>query len=292
MKKYKLRWQGMKRTIGVWSLVILLLCVLPILAGWAGDVLKSWLIGEKVTVVEWCLFIAAAVLLPLFAAIVVAKGRKLMPTRMVEQAPQLTARRVVIALLSPCNNLRRNPRGDGWEVIKADGSVTCLKGVSLEQMVRSDSGLPQWTWQQTLRAAYHHRDQLEKLVLVGSRGGSGADEQLGLAYAFFSSHFPGRVEILGRSVNGAKHDPHWQADFEDLAGLLYLLRSLLGRLESTNIYRDADIVIDCTGGFKTASIAAALVTLDRPELIFQYVGTGEHAGRVLAFNAVSEYFNY
>jgi hypothetical protein len=37
-------------------------------------------------------------------------------------------------------------------------------------------------------------------------------------------------------------------------------------------YDEDDIIIDVTGGFKTASIAGAMVTLNR-HVCFQYVGT-------------------
>jgi len=152
--------------------------------------------------------------------------------------------------------------------------------------VDKDSGLPQWTWQQTLRAAHYHRDELKKLVLVGSLNGSGKKQQLDLAYKFFSTYFPNKVVIFGSPVQpSGSYDTRWQADFEDLDDLSELLRTILRELhKDTAGYTDHNIIIDCTGGFKVASIAAALVTLDRPDLMFQYVGTFENAGRLIGFN--------
>ena len=194
---------------------------------------------------------------------------------------------MVVALLSPCVNLKQSENGE-WQVIEKrdNNEIAHPLGKTLDKLVGKDSGLPQWPWQQILRAAYYHGDALQKLVLVGSLNGSGKKEQLDLAYEFFSTYFPGKVVILGRpALPGGNYDSRWQADFEDLEGLSKLLRTILRELyKDTNSYTDHDIIIDCTGGLKVASIAAALVTLDRPDLMFQYVGTGENTGRLLGFN--------
>ncbi|MCX8018379.1 MAG: hypothetical protein N2690_10835, partial [Rhodocyclaceae bacterium] len=59
-------------------------------------------------------------------------------------------------------------------------------------------------------------------------------------------------------------------DFEDLSSSVVALRLAIQSCGA----KPRDIVIDVTGGQKTASIAGALVTLDNRDLIFQYVPTG------------------
>jgi hypothetical protein len=260
--------------------LLLALAVVPILAGWVGDIAKDWITGSTPFPSNLWLFVAGLALLPIIVAWLVAKGRRLLPPRVLVQSPSFDQRQVVVALLSPCNNLRQTDGGQ-WEVRDQAGAWISLEGKGLEDLVCKTPGLAQWSWQQTLRAAFYHRTQLERLVLVGSTGlkGSGAKEQLDLAKAFLGTWFPGKVRVYGEppTPDGA-YDTRWQADFEDLEGLERLLRNILKEL-----HRD-------TGGFKVASIAAAMVTLDRPELMFQYVGTGEHAGQVIGFDVSTEHY--
>jgi hypothetical protein len=275
-----------------WVFLFLLvpLAIIPILASWVGDIAKDYLVGKALSCIDRGLFWAGIVGLLVLATGLVWKGRKLLPARVIEQTPSFEQRRVVIALLSPCNNLEPDDKG-GWQMLDKSGkTLWSTAGKTLDELVRKDTILPGLTWQQTLRAANYHRTRFEKLVLVGSRGGSGTKKQLAVAEKFFSTFFPGKVVIFGSPAQpGDDYDERWQADFEDLSGLSNLLRNILRELhKDTAHYTDRDIIIDCTGGQKTASIAAALVTLHRPDLMFQYVGTGEHAGQVTGFNVATE----
>lgn len=269
-------------------LLVLPLAVMPILANWVGDVgkglLKDTALGGMGHAAMFWIGLAALLVL---AALLLWMGHKLLPVNIIAQTPSFEQRRVVVALLSPCDVLEKT---DGkWQVNVKDGQPIQLSCKTLEQLVDKNCRLPNMTWQQTLRAANYHRVRLEKLVLVGSLGGSGTKKQLDQAREFFSTWFPGKVVAYGSPVQADDdYDTRWQADFEDLAGLGKLLDNLLRELhKDTAGYSDRDIIIDCTGGFKTASIAAALATLHRPELMFQYVGTGEHAGRVTGFNVAT-----
>lgn len=281
-------WGKARRYIGIFIWLLVPLAVIPVLAGWVGDVSETHFKGEHITGSDYWLFWSGLLGLLILAALIVWKGRKLLPVRVLEQTPSFYQRRVVVVLLSPCYNLE--PLSDGsWQVRderKEDKPKIALLGKTLEQLVEKECGLPQWTWQQPLRAAHYHRVELKKLVLVGSLNGSGKKEQLARANEFFSTYFPGKVAIYGSpSQPGGDYDTRWQADFEDLSGLSNLLHNILRELhKDTARYTDRDIIIDCTGGFKVTSIAAALVTLDRPDLMFQYVGTGENAGQVTGFN--------
>ncbi|MFZ1575897.1 MAG: hypothetical protein WAT36_11810 [Chromatiaceae bacterium] len=273
--------------------LLLALALVPILTGWVGDIAKDWITGTAPFPSNLWLLALAFALLVLAVLVLVIKGRKLLPPRVLEQSPSFEQRRVVVVLLSPCNNLRQAD-GGRWVVRDQTGTWISLEDKGLEDLVCKTPDLPQWSWQQTLRAAYYHRTRLERLVLVGSTGakGSGTKEQLDLAKAFLTTWFPGKVMVYGEPTAPASdYDTRWQADFENLEGLERLLRNILRESRrDTAGFTDADIVIDCTGGLKVASIAAAMVTLDRPQLMFQYVGTGKHAGQVIGFDVSTEHY--
>lgn len=277
-----------KYWLGLFLFLLTPLAIVPILAGWVGDMAKDLVDGKSLSASGyWMLWSGLAGLLGA-AALIVWKGRKLIPARVIEQTPSFDQRRVVIALLSPCF-LKPDDNG-GWQMLDASGMRQwSTSGKTLDEIVRKDCVVQGFTWQQTLRAAHYHRTRLERLVLVGSINGSGKKDQLTLAKEFFSTYFPAKVVIFGSPTQpGAEYDTRWQADFENLDGLKGLLHNILHEVhKDTARYSDRDIIIDCTGGFKVASIAAALVTLHRPDLMFQYVGTGEHTGQVTGFNVAT-----
>ncbi|MDP2834255.1 MAG: hypothetical protein Q8Q28_13370 [Pseudomonadota bacterium] len=274
--------------IKVFLFLLLPLAIMPILAGWVGDVSKDGLKGVELGAIDCWLLGGGLAGLVLLAILLVWKGRALLPAKVIAQTPAFEQRRVVVALLSPCDGLKR-PNGE-WEFTPRDKPPIPLAGKTLDELVDKSCVLPGLTWQQTLRAAHYHRTRLEKLVLVGSLGGSGSNAQLDQAREFFSTWFPGKVVVPGSPTRaGDGYDTRWQADFEDLNSLGNLLDNLLRELrKDTAGYRDRDIIIDCTGGYKVTSIAAALATLHRAELMFQYVGTGDHAGRITGFNVATE----
>lgn len=289
-------WGGLKLFVGL----LMPLALIPIAAGWVGDLGTSIINGEALSFAQWAMLVCGMVLILVFALWIAFTGRKLLPTKILDQTDQPPRRRVVIALLSPCTNLRWDEDSGAWQVRKEfdpNAPWVSLAGKTIEDLVRYDpAGIPQWKWQQVLRAAYWHlRDDgpLERLVLIGStgEGGSASASQLDLAERFLGTWLPGKIQVFGKPVAGrAEADSRWHADFEDLLSLRAALQRTLGALhKDPSGYTDGDIVIDCTGGFKVASIAAALVTLDRAKLMFQYVGTGTHSGRIIGFELANEY---
>jgi hypothetical protein len=141
-------------------------------------------------------------------------------------------------------------------------------------------------WQQTLRAGYHHLKDgdLKTAILIGSREGSGTPEQLQLARDFFGDYFGvGNVPVR-MIVPGLGGDERRTPDFENLTETYTALKLALDDAGRD----DHDIIIDITAGQKTASVAATLVTLDREQVMFQYVGTGPHTGQLFGFNVSTE----
>ncbi len=265
----------------IWLLLIALV-LLPVFSAWIGDILKDLLNscfdddGCHLAAGDGWLLIAAVVLAIFSLMHFYRLGRELIAPRVVEQLENPEAHPVLIALLSPQQGLKRNP--DGWYLgehkLAAD----------IETLIGPEYRVDGFSWQQTLRAVHHHHKdgKLQKLLLIGSHGtaGSGSPGKLRLARDFFAHHFPG-VEIM---TPGIEDPDQFSPDFENLDATCAALTKGIVQCGAEG----GDIIIDITGGQKTASIAATLVTLDRAGLMFQYVGTGASIGKVYGFDVVTE----
>ena len=128
-------------------------------------------------------------------------------------------------------------------------------------------------WEQLLRAIRAHAPRLQSLILIGSSGAGGTAESVTMCRQMVGHYFPdlhpGQIEQRA-------------ADFNALDGLIYEYRQIV----ANQARRKGELVIDITGGTKVVSIAAAMVTLEHPEVEFQYVET-EGEKRVRRFNVVS-----
>lgn len=142
-----------------------------------------------------------------------------------------------------------------------------------------------WRWQgqQFLRALRPHfaAGALQRLVLIGSDGKGGSFGSLGLAERL--------ARLYCRDLH-IERQPN-PIEFENLESLHQCFDDWIDRFIALG-FAESDIVIDATGGLKTTSIAAALTTLHRPQVQFQYVQTQPSAsdGRihVIAFDVVAE----
>lgn len=147
-------------------------------------------------------------------------------------------------------------------VTMPNGDSVELRGISLEEDIqRLDS--VRWNWQQLLRALVPHLQgaRLQRIYLIGSPGPEGSFAQLSMCRAIVQHYLP-RVHI--HMVNEA-------VDFEDFNRLVQCMRDIIER-ERQHGMRKQDIIIDVTGGFKTASIAGASITFNS-QVTFQYVQT-------------------
>lgn len=260
-KRYQPTWHQKLLFLSALALV-----VLPVFTGWIGDIIKSWWLnnqdwagGHPLLVAFFCLI---AVVLSLYMVVLLSK----VLLRVEIQPVPVTPHTAVITLLSNQSNPSRVSDGS-WKF--GDQSLPA----TLDEICGA-AEIPGFKWQQNLRAARHHRQNLKWLCLLGSSGANGSARNLDVAEQLFRHYLPG-IEI----VTPLRGD--LAPDFEDLRQTCDVLRMLVDECR----YDERDIVIDITGGQKTASVAAALVTLDRHDLMFQYVGTQEHAGKILGFEA-------
>ncbi|MEI7844090.1 MAG: hypothetical protein WCI39_13785 [Gallionellaceae bacterium] len=266
----------MKEKSGI-IMVLSGLVLLPIMSGWIGDIARELFNGERISPIDGGLFgiaLLVAVLIVLFAY---GYSKRLLPPRLISENSNPDHRAVLIAMLSENRGIKLDEKED----------LVFDDGTQLPETLNAaiSSKLPSFTWQQVLRAAQKHQPELEVIYLIASKNGSGTPESLKIAEKFFTKYFPGKVKIHGY-VNGHSNLGCFP-NFNLLEDVRLALGNVLRDAKKAN-YSDKRIMIDCTGGMKTTSIAAAFVTLDRPDLQFQYMGTGADTGSVLAYNLVTQ----
>lgn len=139
--------------------------------------------------------------------------------------------------------------------------------------VMAQLGETKFTWEQLLRAIQGHVPGAQRIILIGSSGTNGTAASFDACRQMIAHYFPGleQASIQARA-----------ASFEALDDLLGVYRKII--VEEAQ--RKGDVMIDVTGGSKVVSIAAAMVTLEHPEIEFQYVET-EGDKRVRTFNVIS-----
>jgi len=258
------------RQLGPWLLVYLFVFLfLPIASNWLGDSVA------EVIPPPLRLFFAVILLLAGFL-VAVSLGKKLIsPT--LKTLPTQQPREVLIAFLSDDGNTRWR---DG-KVIYQSGNSQPAFIESIETWAQSQERLG--SWQQIARAVCVHLTgngphRLRKLILIGSRNRNNQNQNQGQGQG--QGQDQGSVQKLPQAVEIFTHllAPHGVVveafagnapDFEELEDVT---RALQEALEQAN-EKPERIVIDVTGGQKTASVAAAMFTLDKRDLVFQYVST-------------------
>jgi len=192
-------------------------------------------------------------------------------------------------------NNAKNGNGQGT------GGDQCVDIGSLKEWAENPK--PLTSWQQLARSLWFHHQggHLRHVVLITSKprtasgpngcnidagadhtgstpakstsSDRGSDDDADLAIQLFS-------DLLNRN-GGPPVQVHkgvkCPVDFESLEELLESLSGTLRFVNDKLRISDDQIVIDVTGGQKTTSIAGALATINRRELIFQYMPTGANS---------------
>lgn len=139
--------------------------------------------------------------------------------------------------------------------------VAVPSGLGLDEDIRRLDGT-RWPWQQFLRGLRPHSRTLRVAYLVGSLGSSGSHRRLAEAEALVLSAFPAAQAISHPAP----------VDFENFDELCVAIRAGVEFLSRSVGLDESEVIVDVTGGPKTASIAGAVVTLDG-SVAFQYVET-------------------
>lgn len=259
----------MKKTISFfkkipWRALIPAWLVL-ISGGWAADGLK----GEVIFGERWTVFAAhpwlgtlVSVLLFMGTSIWLYANRQAFSLVRSLSRDRCEPRESLILLVSPPNILPAQREALFPLELVQNGQSVELEGVSLADDIKRLDAL-RWNWQQLFRAIVPHtqKDTLRRVHLIGSDRPTGSFSHLGLCQAMLKHYLP-RVTII----------PCAEAvDFEDFNELVQCMRQIIAD-EKEGGRQVEDVVIDVTGGFKTASIAGASITFNS-KVTFQYVQT-------------------
>lgn len=251
-------------------------------ASWIPDMLYSYLSGGKTCSQVLPYIVAGLILFLVGACWAYWQSQKYLPCRVLDRINKIKPRRVLISTLSV--------RG-GYQLIVPDDQDEQMKIVpddkkkatfTLTGKINEDIkpvGF-MWNWQQVLRAMIPHINGniLERVYLIGSSGDPGSVSQLKECKKFLDRYLSDGIKISCEPC---------AVDFEDIDMLIEHFKVLIKKLKSEN-YSIEDIMIDTTGGMKTTSIAAAMVTLNNPALHFQYVPTGRQNFKPFSFNVVTQ----
>lgn len=252
-----------------WRL-LLGIAFLPVATSWLADYAREWVHdgGSQWQTADVILLVLAVIVLFVAAAFLLsAAGSVLVRVSRLERADAVRPHRVWVGALSPLQGWR-------WE----DGAFVATRGEPVRVELpagdpmaaaeRMQARMQRCPWEQVVRGLRPHTARLERVFLLTSPGGSANDFD---ACAAMIRHVLGRpVEVMQK-----------QCAFDSLDDLLSNLRAVVREAGGAR-----DTILDITGGFKLVSIAAAMVSLEDPELELQYVLT-EGDKQVLAFNVVT-----
>ena len=158
------------------------------------------------------------------------------------------------------------------KLIFNNGKSLSLDGTLDDVLTRLAGERERFSWEQLLRAMRKHAEggQLRQVYLVGSPGDQGTAAKFIECRDLLCLCFP--------SIKATEFQRE-EVGFEDIDGLLGLYRSIIQRAGKGK----SQVMIDVTGGTKVVSIAAAIVTMEYPDIEFQYVET-QGKKRVRSFN--------
>lgn len=228
-----------------------------------------------------------SVLLPLCTAFLCALGlykRRLdfLPVRHLGLDYDFEPKEVLVFFLSHAYGVEFNDAYNQVVFKRGDKLTTVdLSDDIVEDSLNTELSKQKFSWQQLMYAVGQHLPKLKKVILIGSAHtdqGPGSYQQAADAQAVLQRY------LKQKGIQVLIHDT--AIDFENTATICDSLKDLVeGQLRDE--FSLNDIIIDVTGGQKTASIAAALFTLHNPELQFEYVTTGDKK-EIKTYNVVSE----
>lgn len=273
-------------------------------SGWVGDALKGECIRlfhlgacqPTATIDLYALGISLA-LFAIGAAGVAAATRQYLPVRHLKHGSTAARKALVMAVSTP-NDHELLDGGREVQCLKLPaGCDDCKNAIKLEEgqhgcRTFTDGHLllsgniatdieklngTRFNLQQVLRALSPHLgDNLKAVRLLGSPGEKGS--------ALLLEDYK---QLIRRYAPHASVTVQPPVDFEQIDAMYRAINAAVDGITDQDALKESDIVVDVTGGQKTASIAAALATLHRGKLEFQYVSMLP-PNNVLTFNMVAE----
>lgn len=187
-------------------------------------------------------------------------GKELLPLRHLSPPHQPTPHRVLIMPLSPLDKLTNEAMPIVLGENTLQDAITKLKD-------------KRWNGDNLLRAIQAHETKLERLYLVLSSTANAEDDS--------QQHYE---ELLLKFCPKSKWEWKASLDFEEIPALYSMMSDTIKETIRAG-YAHQDIMLDCTGGMKATSIAAALATLHYKKIEVQYVQTNSR--KVLAYDMQS-----
>lgn len=271
--------------------LLLALSVSALGNGLNGDCIWRPMVGECDNCIHcvWARTAVAAVLVILAMSVLWVAARDLLTMHHLRPSTKPLPHKVLIAAVSWLSKpllITRDgklaiPWDDGRNICELTGDLgTDIESITQAHAKGAWRGPYPWNGQQFLRAIACHAGILEQVILLGSTGADGSHTQLRDYERLVHLYAPKPAQKPNVDISQPP------VEFEDLHAMEDAFAQCI-RVIMRKPYTEDDIILDVTGGQKTASIAAALATLSRHKLEFQYVRTGGD-NSVLAFNVVAE----
>ena len=233
---------------------------------WVADGMKGemlfadWTWGRLFADHQWLGLTLAAACLMLASLWLYSHQRDFTRVRGLSQVV-CTPHRSLVILVSTPNHILEEKDDGSLHLPQQDGPEIRFTG-DLDEDIDNIPPDLRWNWQQLLRGLRPHADMLERVRLIGSSGANGSFDHLESCKAMLQRYVPRECTIT----------PHpRKTDFEDFNGLVRQLREIVVEEKKAGM-TDEDVIIDITGGPKTASIAGSGITFTT-EVTFQYVRT-------------------
>lgn len=254
---------------------------------WLADSIKVAAIKEICTLNDIINMPGAIIGLAVFsvsAAVGWHYRRKFLPVTTLKPARKPKPHAVLIWMLSDCKNNSYDPDNRRLSIYNEKDELTKIidfTGKSLDQAIKEFSTV-YCNWEPLLRGIEPHtrHQTLQHIYILGSSGTKSSHAQIDRVKPFLTHMLEN---------HGAPELHTWPSDegidFEDLDELKEAIESITRNAREMKL-SEKDIMIDCTGGQKTTSIAAALASLHHQNLEFQYVQTGGDK-QVLSFNVIT-----
>lgn len=228
----------------------------------------GWIFSSR----AWLWVVISFLIWLLGAWLVYYYGKDLVTFRPHLDRQEVVPHQVLVLLVS------QKGKDDGFEHARK----LCSRDIRQDiERFANDEQLKHWPWLQQLRAVEPHLGTLQRVVLVGSKDGErirGTVHDLDDCRRFLKEYLP-KLEI---------DDAPYFPNFEEINDLKYMVDRVIERVKKHGC-EEKDVIFDVTGGTKTASIAVALSTLDRPEVDFQYVTQSDN--RPSMYNLVGSISN-
>lgn len=206
-------------------------------------------------------------------------GKQYLPFRVVAQNDKTEPHKAMIIILSsPGKETSVEFHPDSICVIGGSKTITVQSSRTLGDRINYLEGDIQlleetkWPWQQMMRGLNCHINSVEYLFIIGSKDSPNKKQGDMLGSFVYVKHAISLIKKYKPTLDDTNIRTYHDAiDFEDFKQVKDAITSGINWLN--DYVSETDIIIDITGGQKTASIAGAMATLSTG-VTFQYVQTG------------------